>query len=491
MLWLYRMDSIVLDTTPAGKGDERMSVFDVLPSNFFSVLVSTNREIYVEALLLLHQMFQFELNIRVDDYISALISLQEDKDFTPEEDDEITEGNLTFSGKARLILGRFVKTGWVEKEFVDGSFIEIITPQPYAIPVMKLLSELETGDVQEYNSLVFATYSGLKQAQSDHTDQMYEAVLSAKTNTEQLQYQLRSLYHGIRSYLRGIESQSGINDLLQNHFESYKKMSDRIYHPIKTMDSVHRYMVPIQNLLIDVLGDTALMQSMCERAMTIKKYEHSEEAQEDIVAAMNYVLDTYQSVGGIITEIDRKHSIYTKSSIEKIRYLMTADQTIKGKLAQLLKSYAASDTTQQETIGAMLERNINVNRQEFLDGKSLYHKSVRSRRINTTPLEVDSPEEISDDLMSGMMEQIKNGYPISRVCAYVDKLFEHGNGEITSENVTIDEDSDFILLLLAVLRAGDPEVTYTVELANGTMERNGYRIPRMIIRKKESMHHVE
>ena len=121
-------------------------------------------------------MFQFELNIRVDDYISALISLQEDKDFTPEEDDEIPEGSLTFSGKARLILGRFIKTGWVEKEFLDGSFIEIITPQPYAIPVMKLLSELRTGDVQEYNSLVFATYSGLKQAQSDHTDQMYEAV---------------------------------------------------------------------------------------------------------------------------------------------------------------------------------------------------------------------------------------------------------------------------------------------------------------------------
>lgn len=213
----------------------------------------------------------------------------------------------------------------MEKEFLDGSFIEIITPQPYAIPVMKLLSELETGDVQEYNSLVFATYSGLKQAQSDHTDQMYEAVLSAKTNTEQLQYQLRSLYHGIRSYLRGIESQSGINDLLQNHFESYKKMSDRIYHPIKTMDSIHRYMVPIQNLLIDVLGDTALMQSMCERAMTIKKYEHPEEAQEDIVTAMNFVLDAYQSVGDIITEIDRKHSTYTKSSIEKIRYLMTAD----------------------------------------------------------------------------------------------------------------------------------------------------------------------
>lgn len=157
-----------------------MAIFDVLPSNFFSVLVSKNREIYVETFLFLQQMFQFELNIKVDDYISALISLQADKDFTLEEDHEVSEGSFTFSGKSRLILDRFIKTGWVEKEFLDASFVEVITLQPYAIPVMKLLSEVGDGELQEYNSLVFATYSALKQAKSDHTDQMDEAVLAAK-----------------------------------------------------------------------------------------------------------------------------------------------------------------------------------------------------------------------------------------------------------------------------------------------------------------------
>lgn len=468
-----------------------MAVFDVLPGNFFSVLVSTNREIYAEALLLLHQMFQFELNIKVDDFISALISLQEDKEFVPEEDDEIQEGGLTYSSKARLILGRFIKTGWVEKEFLEGSFIEIITPQPYAIPVMKLLNEIETGGAQEYNSLVFATYSGLKQASSEHTDQMYEAILSAKANTEQLQYQLHSLYHGIRSYLRDIENQSDINDLLQNHFEDYKRMSDKIYHPIKTMDSVHRYMVPIQNLLTDVFGNPDMMRTMCDRAMTVKKYENPEDAREAIVSAINYVLDSYQSVGGTITEIDRKHSTYTKSSIEKIRYLMTADQTIKGKLARLLKSYAEGDATRKETIGAMMERNINVNRQEFFDSKSLYHKNVRSRRIVTTPLSVESSEEPSEDLMNGMLEQIKNMYTLSKICAYVDKLFPDGDGEVSSENMTLNEDSEFIMLLLAVLRAHDSKATYSIELEDGMVERNGYRIPHMMIRKKGALRNVE
>ena len=77
-----------------------MGLFDVVPSNFFSILASGNREIYVEALMLLHQTFKYELNIRVDDYISSMISILEDKAYVPEDDDEVQESSLTPSGKA-------------------------------------------------------------------------------------------------------------------------------------------------------------------------------------------------------------------------------------------------------------------------------------------------------------------------------------------------------------------------------------------------------
>jgi hypothetical protein len=139
----------------------------------------------------------------------------------------------------------------------------------------------------------------------------------------------------------------------------------------------------------------------------------------------------------------------------------------------------------------MMERNINVNRQEFFDGKSLYHKNVRSRRIDTVPLKVESSEDLSEALMNGMMEQIKNRYPLSRICSYIDTLLAGGDSKISSENLIINEDSEFILLLLSVLRAHDPKVTYSIELEDGMVERKGYRIPRMIIRKKEIHHHVE
>ncbi|KUO70321.1 MAG: hypothetical protein APF81_06795 [Desulfosporosinus sp. BRH_c37] len=468
-----------------------MGLFDVVPSSFFSVLVSGNREVYVDALMLLHQLFKFELNIRVDDYISSLISLLEDKAFVPEDDDEMPESSLTPSGKARLILNRFVKTGWVDKEFLDGSFVEIITPRNYAISVMKLLSELGDKSLHEYNSLVFATYSGLKQAKNEHESQMYEAVLSAKASTERLEYELRRLYHGIRGFLRSIQEQNNVNLLLENHFEEYKRMSDLIYHPIKTMDSIHRYMAPIQNILSDILADEKLMGIMRERAMTIKKYDDGAEAEEEIISAIDYVLDAYQSVGSIINEIDRKHSTYTKSSIEKIQYLMTADQTIKGKLVELLKTYADAKSEDRNALGDMFEKNIRINRQEFVDGKSLYHKSVRSRRVNTTPLPIDQDNTFSDLAMAGMLEQMKNGYPVARIRAYVDRLFAHGAESVRSEDIRLNSDADFILLILAIVRANDRGMTYRVRMGEGRIERNGYRIPNMIISKKEGKRHVE
>lgn len=465
-----------------------MKLFDIIPGNFFSILSSGNREVYFDALMLLHDLFKFELNIRVDDYIASLISILEDRTFELEDDDETQEGGLTLSAKARLILSRLINAGWIDKEFLDGSFIEIITPRTYAIPVMKLLSELSNDTLQEYNSLVFATFSGLKQAQDSHQSNMYEAVLSAKANTEQLQYSLQTLYHGIRGYLRAIVDQHDVNLLLQNHFGEYKKMADRVYHPIKTMDSVHRYMAPIRNLLSDVLADDELMQNMRERAMSIKKYTDESEADAEITKAIDYILDTYQSVGNLVSEIDRKHSTYTKSSIEKIQYLMTADQTIKGKLAELLKAYASAQDEKREEIAAVMEGKIRVNRQEFFNADSLYRKNVRSRRVNGTPLAVDKDEAFANLAEGYMLEQFKKGYPTAKIRAFVNDLFQDGVSQVEAENIPITNDSDFILTILAVVRQNEIGMPYTIETRDGRIERNGYLIPDMTIYKRGTNH---
>ncbi len=80
-------------------------------------------------------------------------------------------------------MNRLKRAGWLDTEYRDGSFVEIVVPRGYADKIIRLLLELEKTETKEYNSLVFSTYSVLKQAYEDKSERMYEALLTARRNT--------------------------------------------------------------------------------------------------------------------------------------------------------------------------------------------------------------------------------------------------------------------------------------------------------------------
>jgi hypothetical protein len=501
-----------------------VNIFSLIPGNFFSILASGNREIYFDALMLLNEYLKQNLNIPVGDYIASLIALIEDRNFIVEKEDESPDmpdavagqGGLNAHTKARLILARMVKTGWVDREITDGSFIEIITPRDYAIRMMQLLDEMRDERIHEYNSLVFSTYSALKQAAQlkqsaqEQSRESYEAVLAARRNTETLMYELKSLYHNIRTYIRRIQEQNNINELLENHFEKYKPMTDRIYHPIKTMDSFYRFMAPVRDLLVHIREDEALLVGMRERAMTVRKYEEEEEAEAEILSAIDYVQDTYGIIGSIINEIDHRHSAYTKNSIEKMTYMMTADQSIKGKLLEILKTYSAAgallDKPQREAVKAKLHSKLHsrvkIYRQDFIDDGSFYHRNILSRRTIGETLEIARGAELSMEAMESLAAQMRNVFSPERIRRFVESFFASGSAVVESEALPIKDDTDFILLILAVVRSRERGMDYTVELQGGSSkgpfegcvrERvnvNGYVIPKMRFSRKGAAEHA-
>lgn len=460
-----------------------MKLFEIIPADFFSVLVSKNREIYVDALMKLYEMFNYDINIKLKDYLNELTALLEDRVYYVEDgDDTLVDSPDTSRGKARLIEKRFEKTGWIEREFLEGSFTEIITPNTYSIRVMRMLSEITDEGMTEYNSIVFSTYSALNQALTENQDRMYEALIISENNTEKLDYELRSLYHGIRGYLKNIRD-NNVNFLLKNHFEEYKKMADRIYHPVKTMDSVFRYSGPIQGILTDLRYNEKLLDEMSKKALTIKKYDSEDEAKNDILKTIDKIVDLYNSISVLMQEIDAKHSNYTKQSIDKIRYVMSADQSIKGKLADLLKTYASADETSKECIAEMFEKNACLNRQEYIDSSSFYHNSIKSKRYNQPPRAIEIVENIHEELIDEAISKIKNGYSENRVKTYIDALFKDGAIQIESRNIEINNDTDYVLTLLAVVNCMSGRHGYSIKFGDDYIRKNGYRVPQFVLFK--------
>jgi hypothetical protein len=90
-----------------------------------------------------------------------------------------------------------------------------------------------------------------------------------------------------------------------------------------------------------------------------------------------------------------------------------------------------------------------------------------------------------------LLKHLRTGYSLAQVRAFLDGLFVNGNKELAAASIPITCDGDFIMLILAVIRQNERGLPYTVEMQEGRVERNGYYIPNMVIRKQEGESFVE
>ncbi len=470
-----------------------MKLFEVLPQNLFSILTSKNKEIYAEALFVLRKAFKQEMTIRKSDLASMLIANLDEKmyemDVTEEEtekDDSDVEkgGAATLSSRAHLLLRRLKETGWIDLEYQVDSFEENITLPDYSVKLTNLLFSFTDESAKEYNSYVYSTYSDLKTADQERDDYMYTALINAYDKTAQLVDELKTLHNNIRRYHQALNEYMTVNDVLKGHFDEYQnQIMDRIYHPLKTLDSVPRFKGPIIKILNTWLADHSLRERIGEQAILRGKYQSKEEAGEDIILKIGDISDTYERLEEMLEEIDRKNSAYTRASIEKMRYLLNSDRSIKGKIIDLLKHISASAPDQQRVLTEQLASTVELFRQEYLDEASLFIRS-RSLKKEGPPLEALPPQgaEGTSDL-ADFLEKAKKSYSHARIIQFMKSVMAEMN-VVTSREIPLPDDEAFILLMLGTLKGGEQNVFYQVELGEGYHENNGYRIPEIrFIRK--------
>lgn len=470
-----------------------MKLYEVLPQNLFSILVSKNREIYVEALFVLHKAFRQEMSISRSDLVSMLIAnldeMMLEVDLSEEEDsNDLQEGRetATLSATAHYILRRLRDTGWIDTEYEIDSFEENITLPDYSVKIINLLHSLTDESIKEYNSYVYSTYSAIKTADLERDDFMYNALLTAYDNTVCLIDELKTLHNNIRRYHQALNEYATVNDVLKGHFDEYKGLiMDRVYHPLKTLDSVPRFKVPILKILGNWLSDNALRERMAEQAMMRGRYRIKEEAAEDIILKIGEISDAYERLDEMLEDIDRKNSAYTRASIEKMRYLINSDRSIKGKLVELLVHVSGEPRKASGISIEQLGEAVELFKQKYIDEKSLYIRAARDRRKDGKPMEVRvSEEEKEAEALAEFLSKTRNVYNHTKVMNYIKDLMTDAD-VVTTRDISVADDETFILLMLAVLNSGERNAFYSVEFMEEYLEKNGYRIPELLFIRKE------
>lgn len=227
------------------------------------------------------------------------------------------------------------------------------------------------------------------------------------------------------------------------------------------------------------------MERAVGRMVQLHPDEDPAEARRTLDGYIQELLSSYSNVEDILRQIDRKHRAYTRESVDSIKYRMSADHSIAGKLTELLRTL--SETTAEKQREAMLDwmqKGIQCENQAFADGGSLWHPTVRSRRSGAPDRLVQDPSpEEERELLQTFRADRSRRYSIARAWQYLAHMLEDRE-MVTSEELTLEQDDQFVWLLMAAVRSTDRNAPFSVEFLPGETENNGYRIPHMRISRR-------
>jgi hypothetical protein len=468
-----------------------MGLFTTVPDNFFSLLSGKNKEIYAMALAVLYNSLQAdEMSIRKDDYLRTLKETAADLvmrlDFESENPEDIPV-NPGLPARVGFIVRRLEETGWIDLEIDPDNFGEYIALPSYSIQFLTLIHEVIHDSEAQYSSLVHSTYSELKLEDEERDEFMYATLLRVYENTKRLRVELVTLGHSIRIYQNRLGKFFTTNLVLEDYFDEYKvRISDRLYHPLKTFDSVTRFKRPIIAILQKWLKNDSIRAQLVSQAIIYSRTRAKDEAEREVIAKINYVSDMYEQLNALIGEIDQKHSDYTKSSATKILYLNNADKTIRGHLEKILKTYAqaVSEGTGARDILGKMQESLSFYDQGFIDPESLTLPVTRQYRGEGSALQIVDFEEASEVLMRDFLDETRNSFTDSRIYAFMETAF--GSAErLKIEDIPLPDYDAFILLILATLKKDDDKCFYTIEIEDGKVVSHGYVLPRFTFIRKE------
>ena len=472
-----------------------MRLFDFVPQNFFSILSSKNKDIYAMALIVLHKSLQTEeMSIKKEDYIRVLkekandIINELDLDSEEELEEDIRESLLSVPSKIAFVVRRLEETGWIETELRTDTFDEYIILPTYSIQMLNMLNNIVSEQETAYSSMVHQTYIDLKYEDEKPDEFMYATLYRVYENTKNLKVELITLGHQIRMFQNRLGRSFTTNDILHDHFDEYKvRISDKLYHPLKTFDSVTKFKRPIINILQKWLRDEEIRSRIVMQAIMYGRNKAKDEVEADIIEKINYICDMYEQINLMVAEIDDKHSEYTKSSATKIIYLNNSDKSIKGHLETIFKAYAKAnmDGKGLANILSNMQQSINVTHQGFIDPESITLPIIRNARIDYEPMQIiNTAEEAGDYMMEAFLREAESSYTDEMIYEFMQRAFQ-GQDELLISEVPLPNFEAFVLVILGTLKKDDDKCFYEVIQEEGKLVSQGYVLPNIKFKRKE------
>ena len=180
--------------------------------------------------------------------------------------------------------------------------------------------------------------------------------------------------------------------------------------------------------------------------------------------------------------IDSKINEYTASTIDKMKHLVSMDESYKGKLTYLVKLIVDNKTHSDEICDIIVDNSV-LQLQEYASKEGLYNKREIQISQELSIVEIVTEDKTGQDV-DEIFDKIIQGYNTNKIKEFIVSRAS-GNKHVTIEQLNINNDEDFILAILAMLRGDEKELPFKVDFDDGYLRVKNYLVPNIKFIMKE------
>ena len=466
-----------------------MDLFKIIPDNFFSLLSSKNKALYAGCIIEAFKIYEEGSILGIDkklvvEVLTDYIEKQNEELFDMDLDEE--DGKPSSRDKANFVLRRMEECGWIDLD-VTNDYIEILNFRDYAITFIEALLQIEPvyddyveGSQNEYRGYIFTIYSLLSNSENIEYGVLMEQVYR---NTKMFIRELRKLDSRLKDYIKSIVDRTEIKDLMESLIDYKIELVDKSYYRLKTSDNVNKFRLVIVNKLEEFLNDNIALEQITQSYRN--KYHNYDDAYRRVCRDINEMIDIFNSLDDMITEIDKKNKTYVNSTIGKIEFLLKDDNNVPGKINTILKHISEMHKKGKVDSAINLVQPIfGLRSFKSINESSLY--TPRGNYAKPEPQRLLTEKNDILDIKNAFFKQYETIYTEEKVLKFVDTHMTNNKlqvGSLINEESSID---DILMVIYSLIYTNSNDDTkYSVVKLDHLVENTKFKFNDFMIVKED------
>lgn len=459
-------------------------MFHIIDEHFFMPLASPNKVVYWECICKLFAVMDHQLSFGVErDALVEELQYYFEASQAADLEGEDVEGKSA-RDKANWMIRKLENYGWIDIE-TDKSYVQRVNFKEYAVKVIRTLLEIAEGKQIEYQGYIYTIYSLVRSA----TDNPGIVLLSIVENTDMLITGLKNLSSSIKHYIDELTKYKTPAEIMSVLFNDYiENIVDKAYHRLLTSDNVSKFRPEIIERLESKSRSKSYVDKASEELAGIREIS-KDEAEELVYHYIHQVIDAFQNMDEILSEINRKNTQYQRAAINRAKFYLIGGEDVRGQIKEILSGMNEKINQEEMDLSGIyriefMDELIRIYSSAVLDEKSLYMPIEGKKAFEPEMLlETEPNQELRDEKMRRMLEKLARVINPEKVNNYVEKHLGDRREMLASE-LPLENTDDFVKMIYIRLYGQRKNMRYTIDVKN-MIKKDGYRFNDFTIHRKE------